>query len=154
MYNIYLNRLLHVQIQLSKIKMINTMNTMKNSPYFPDAIGLFILMILVAVLATFIPASEIPRIFWVPIYAVWAVGAIFVWRMIEAVNHRWILSILSSIGGALLWYVTTRAISHLTFGSEEPALSKVIDVLIALIISPGITFIAIAGWVRSLVQRK
>ena len=129
------------------------MITMQRSWYFPDAIGLFVLMMLVAILAAFVSASEIPRLLWIPIYAAWAVGAIFVWRKVESEKNRWLLIGLSSIGGAVLWYAATRAISRLIFGGAESELSKVIDLLIALILSPGLTFVAIAGWARAFVRR-
>ncbi|WP_155640918.1 hypothetical protein [Burkholderia pseudomultivorans] len=127
--------------------------TMQRSRYFPDAMGLLVLMILVAILSIFISASEISRPLWVPIYAAWAASAIFIWRKVEPGTKPWLMIGLCSIGGALLWYVVTRTASHWIFGATESELSKVFDLLVALILSPGLTFVAIAGWVRAVIRR-
>lgn len=129
------------------------MISMHRSLYFPDAIGLFVLIMLVAILAAFVSASEISRPLWIAIYTAWAVSTIFIWHKVESEKNRWLLIGLASIGGAVLWYAVTRAISRLIFGDAGSELSKVIDSLIALILSPGLTFVAIAGWFRAFVKR-
>ena len=128
------------------------MIAVQRSRYWPDIIGLITLMVLVAITSTFIPESEVPRLLWIPIYAAWAVGAMFVWRRVEA--NQWPTIGLSSVGGAVLWYVVTRAISRWTFGTADSELSKVFDLLIALIVSPGLTFVAIAGWMREFARKR
>ncbi|WP_334052771.1 hypothetical protein [Burkholderia cepacia] len=127
---------------------------MQRSRYFPDAMGLLVLMIQVTILATFVSASQISRPLWVPIYVAWAASAIFVWRKVEAETKPWLMTGLCSIGGAVLWFAVTRTVSHWIFGATESELSKVFDVLVALILSPGLTFVAIAGWVRAVIRRK
>lgn len=122
--------------------------------YLPDAVGLVTLMAMIAIMAAFIPPSEVPGPLWIAIYFAWAAGALFVWHKVEVGWKRWLLIVASSIVGAGLWYVATRVVSHLTFGDGEPELSKTFDLVIALIISPGLTFIAIAGWARELMQGK
>jgi hypothetical protein len=43
-------------------------------------------------------------------------------------------------------------ILYFIFRSNEPDLSKFIDAVLALMFAPGLTFIAIAGWVRALMS--
>ncbi|NHV26857.1 hypothetical protein [Burkholderia sp. D-99] len=130
------------------------MIAMHKNRHFPDVIGLFVLVILVAILSAFVPASEIPPSLWVPICAAWAVSAIFMWRKVGPETKPWRLIGLYSVGGAVVWYAATRAISRWTFGTDEAELSKVVDLLLALILSPGLTFVAIAGWVRAFIRQK
>lgn len=151
---IRLSTLARVPIQHSRNEKPMPLITMQRSRYFPDAIGLLVLMILVAILSTFVSASEISRPLSVPIYAAWAASAIFAWRKVEPEAKSWLRIGLCSIGGALLWYAVTRTASHRIFGATESELSKVFDLLIALILSPGLTFVAITGWVRALIRRK
>ncbi|WP_174929790.1 hypothetical protein [Burkholderia lata] len=130
------------------------MITVQRIRYLPDITGLIVQAVLVAVLSMFVPPAEIPRPLWVPIYAAWAVCAIFIWRKVEPTNKPWLLIGLYSVGGAAIWYAVTRAISRWIFGSVEAELSQVFDLLVALAISPGLTFVAIAGWARALIRRK
>lgn len=130
------------------------MSAMKKSRYVADSVGLVVLMALVAILSSFVSTSEVPRLLWIPIYAAWAVGAIFVWHQVESTNNRWTVISLSSIGGAVLWYFITRVISRWVFGDAESELSKIIDLLIALVLSPGLTFVAIAGWAREFTRSE
>src|SRR5437868_8558897 len=127
---------------------------MQKNSYLLDAIALVVLMVMVAIMAAFIPPSEVPGSLWIGIYFAWAAGALFVWHRVGAEWRRWPLIAASSMGGAALWYLATRTISHLIFGDGESELSKVFDIGVALILSPGLTFIAIAGWARGLMQRK
>lgn len=120
----------------------------------PDAIGLMIMMPMIAIIAAFISPDNIPRPLWIAIYLAWAASAIFVWHKYIVKWERWPLVAAYSIGGAIIWYGATRFISYLIFGNEEPELSKIFDLVVALIISPGLTFIAIAGWIRGLIQKK
>jgi tryptophan-rich sensory protein len=122
--------------------------------YVPDAIGLVALMAMVAIMSAFIPPSKVPGPLWVAIYFAWAASALYVWHKVEGRWKRWPLIVVASMGGAVLWYVVTRAISRLVFGDGESELSKVFDLVVVLIMSPGITFIALAGWVRQLTQGK
>lgn len=130
------------------------MLTVQRNRYFADVTGLIVLVILVAILSVFVPSSDIPRPLWVPIYAAWAVYAIYIWRKVEPETKPWLLIGLYSAGGAAVWYAVTRAISRWIFGAAEPELSKGFDLFVALMCSPGLTFVAIAGWARSLVRRK
>lgn len=120
--------------------------------YLVDAVGLIALMAMIAAMSFFVPPSEVPGPLWIAIYLAWAAGALFVWHKVEAGWKRWPLTVVCSIGGAALWYAATRAIAHVTFGDGEPELSKTFDLIVALILSPGLTFIAIVGWVRGLMQ--
>lgn len=121
---------------------------------YSDAIGLIVLMIMVGVLATFVSSSDIYKPFWIPIYVAWAAGALFLWRKFDALIMRPELIAALSLGGALLWYLVMRGVAYLVFSSEEPELSRVFDLIVTLILSPGITFIALAGYVRELVYKK
>ncbi len=130
------------------------MFTAQKNRYFADATGLIVLVILVAILSVFVPSSDIRRPLWIPIYAAWAVSAIYIWRKVEPETKPWLLIGLCSAGGAAVWYAVMRATSRWIFGADEAELSKVFDLLVALMCSPGLTFVAIAGWARSLVRRK
>jgi hypothetical protein len=120
----------------------------------PDAIGLAVLLVLVASIAFLTPDTKVPRLLWIGIYLMWAASAVFVWNKFDGGWRRWPLVAVASVAGAVAWYFVTREISGLIFRGDEPQLSKVFDVAIALMASPGITFIAIAGWARaSLIQK-
>jgi hypothetical protein len=127
---------------------------MQKMNYLADAIGLLTLMLMVVILAAFVSPSIVPTPLWIPIYLAWAVGALFAWYKLEIVRQNWSLAVASSVGVAILWYGASRGIAYMTFRSGEPGLSKVFDVIVTLILSPGLTFVAIAGYVRDLVHRK
>lgn len=130
------------------------MSTKQKSKFVVDSVGLVVLMALVAILSSFVSTSEVARLLWIPIYAAWAVSAVFIWRQVESTKNSWAVITLLSIGGALLWYFVTRYISRWIFGGAESELSKIIDLLIALILSPGLTFVAIAGWAREFMRSR
>jgi hypothetical protein len=117
-----------------------------------DLVGLVMLGVLVAVASLLVPSSEIARPLWLFIFAVWGVCALFVWhhKLAPDQPRRWLLMAAGSIAGAALWFGFARLASRLAFGVHEPGLSGFFDAGIALMIAPGLAFIAIGGWVRAL----
>lgn len=120
-----------------------------------DVIALTVLAALVTVMSLFVPSSEVPGVLWVFIYVIWAACAYFIWHHRKAPESatRWLLLAILSVVGASLWFGMAALIAHLSFGSNEPGLSKTFDILVTLIIAPGLTFIALTGWVRALARR-
>ncbi|MFJ2986827.1 hypothetical protein ACIPF8_03095 [Collimonas sp. NPDC087041] len=118
-----------------------------------NIIGLVILAALMTLMSLYVPGSEVPGVFWVFIYVIWAAFAYFIWHHRKAPESatRWLILAALSVIGAALWFGIATLIAHLSFGGNEPGLSKIFDVTVALIIAPGLTFIALAGWVRALV---
>jgi hypothetical protein len=130
------------------------MISMKGSSYLLDTIALAVLTVMIAIVAAFVPPFKVPKPLWIGIYFAWAAGALFFWYKVEICRKRWFLIAASSVGGAVFWYLTTRAISRFIFGDGESEPSKAFDIIVALIISPGLTLIAIAGGLRESIQRK
>lgn len=126
----------------------------QNKHYLPDVIGLLALLVMVFAMSIFVPSSKVSGVLWIAIYLGWAATALFVWYKMDAYRNKWLSIVGLSVGGAALWCAATRAISYLSFGAGEPALSKVFDLVIVLMMSPGLTFIALAGWVRELIKIK
>lgn len=129
-------------------QMINT--------FMADAIGLAVLAVLVSLVSLFVPSVEVPEVLWAFIYVMWAACALFVWRHQKAPERatRWLLLAVASVIGAPIWYGVAVLVARLAFGSNEPELSKTFDILVTLIMAPGLTFIAITGWVRALVRAR
>ena len=121
-----------------------------------DFFGLTVLAALVALMSLYVPSSEVPGVLWVFIYMIWAAFAYFIWHHRRAPERaaRWLILAALSVIGAALWFGMATLAAHLSFGSNEPGLSKVFDMTVTLIIAPGLTFIALAGWVRALVVMR
>lgn len=125
-----------------------------NKKYIPDIAGLLTLLVMGWVMSILVELSKVPGPLWIAIYFGWAATALFVWYKMDSYKNNWLTIAGFSIGGAVLWYAVTRMASHFVFGAGESTLSKIFDLAIALMMAPGLTFIALAGWVRQLIQQK
>jgi hypothetical protein len=120
-----------------------------------DMIGLIALAGLIGLASVFMPASAVPLVMWVLIYLVWMMGALFIWYHRKAPDRpqTWfVLSLCSVVGVPIGHGIATLA--ALPFGASDPALAKTFDLIITLMFSPGLTFIAVAGWVRALALER
>ena len=116
--------------------------------------GLSVLAILVALTSLLLLSTEVAKPLWFFVYVTWAACALFVWHHKRAPNRptQWLLLTGCSVAGAALWFGFARLVSHLAFGVTEPGLSKFFDAGVALMIAPGLAFIALAGWARALLM--
>jgi hypothetical protein len=121
-----------------------------------DLVGLGILAGLVALASLLVSGADVPKPFWVFAYGVWVVSALFVWhhKLAPARAVRWLFLTVASVICAVLWFGFASLVSRLMFGTNEPELSTVFDAGVALMIAPGLAFIALAGWVRALLLTK
>ncbi|QNP49123.1 hypothetical protein [Diaphorobacter aerolatus] len=114
--------------------------------------GLCTLIILITCIWIFSPKEyTATRPLWIFIYFIWVSCALFIWHHKKSPKRsiQWLELTAYSIAAAGLWFCFARLISHVT-GSFDQGLSLFIDIGISLLITPGITFIALTGWVRSL----
>jgi apolipoprotein N-acyltransferase len=117
-----------------------------------DALGFIVLAALMFVVAAF-PAigaslSVIESLF---IFGITALCAAFVWRHEKApkTTGRWLMLALITLVGAPLFYGFSRLVA-VAFFRTEPEASRFFDIILTVIIAPGLTFISLAGAVRSL----
>lgn len=117
-----------------------------------DLAGLGVLAILVTLASLLVPSADVPKPIWVFAYGVWVVCALFVWhhKLAPVRAGRWLFLTAASIVGAALWFGFASLVSRLVLGTDEPGLSRFFDAGVALMIAPGLAFIALAGWVRAL----
>ncbi|UVH56089.1 hypothetical protein NWF24_25060 [Variovorax paradoxus] len=117
-----------------------------------NLVGLVVLSILVAITSLLVPSTEVAKPMWIFAYALWVVCALFVWhhKLAPDQPRRWLLMAVGSVAGAALWFGFANLVSRIAFGVDEPGLSRLFDVGVALMIAPGLAFIAIAGWARAL----
>lgn len=121
-----------------------------------DLVGLGVLAGLVALASSLVPSAGVPKPIWVFTYGMWVVCALFVWhhKLAPARAVRWLFLTAASVICAALWFGFASLVSRLMLGINEPGLSKVFDAGVALMIAPGLAFIALAGWVRALLLTK
>ena len=119
-----------------------------------DVVGLVILAPLVALASLFVPETQMPKILWVFVYMIFCASALFVWHHPKAPQQKskWLYLALLSVGSAMIWFGVVSLCSALFFQEAEPLLSKTINMLIAMAICPGLTLIALAGWMRCFIQ--
>lgn len=117
-----------------------------------NLIGLGVLAGLVALASLLVASVEVAKPIWVFAYGIWVVCALFVWQHKLAPDRpvQWLLLTAASVVGAALWFGFASLVSRFVFGTSEPGLSRFFDAGVALMIAPGLAFIALAGWVRAL----
>lgn len=120
--------------------------------YLPNIGGLFFLLLLVSTLSRFCPQERISAGMWIAIYLVWAWCAIFIWKKADSTKYSSAHLCLLSIFFGIFWYILSRSFAYLVFGENEPESSKIYDLLIFLMITPGLTFIFFAGWIRNKIK--
>jgi hypothetical protein len=122
--------------------------------FMADVVGLLILAAFMLLASFFVPSSQMPGIAWVLVYPVGAALSIFIWHHPKAptVPKKWLLAALCSVIAAPLWLGFATLGASIMF-ADEPAGSKAFDLVVALIIAPGFTIVAIIGWIRALVSR-
>lgn len=115
--------------------------------------GLAVLAVLIALVSLLVPETEVSKPLWLVAYAVLVVCALFIWHHKRAPVHptQWLVLAVYCLVGAAAWYGFSRAVAHLAFGPGEPGLSRFFDIGVALMIAPGLAFVAFAGWIRALV---
>jgi tellurite resistance protein TehA-like permease len=115
-----------------------------------DMIGLLALTALIGLVSLFVPASAVPLLMWLCIYLAWMGSALFIWYHRKAPDRpqAWLVLSLCSVAGVPVWHVISAAL--ISFGGNEHGLAKTFDLIVTLIFSPGLTFIAVTGWIRAL----
>jgi tryptophan-rich sensory protein len=121
-----------------------------------DIIGLIALAGLIGLVSLFVPASAVPPVMWVFIYLVWMMGALFIWHHRNAPEkpQTWLVLALCSGVAASIWSGIANLAASVAVGAHEPGLSKVFDLIVTSIFSPGLTFIAVTGWIRALMVAR
>ena len=119
-----------------------------------DMISLAILAIVTGFMSFFVPNSFIPLPMWLFIYIFWATCALFVWHHPNAPKHsqKWLLIAFYSLIGAPFWFGLVSIAAHVFFPSGEPTLSKTFDIVATMLLTPGLTLIALIGWVRKKIK--
>ena len=115
-----------------------------------NLIGLLALAILVAVTSLLVPSLDVAKPMWLFAYVLWVVCALFVWhhRLAPVKPGKWLLAAIGSVVAAILWFGSARLVARLALGDGGSGLSRFFDLGVALMIAPGVAFIALAGWVR------
>ena len=121
-----------------------------------DVVGLISLAALVLLAAFRLPSLQIPASAWIFIYLIATAFALFVWHHHRAPKQpgKWLLYAFYSVIAALLWLGYSRLSSGLFFWNSEPTGSQVFDYAIALLISPGLTIVAVVGCLRAFVLTR
>ena len=121
-----------------------------------DLIGLVVLAVLAILAAVATPAGQTPIGMWPFVYGGWAALAEFTWRHPKAPRTpgKWLLYAFYSVVAAALWFGLSLIGREIFFGVDEPGISKTYDLVLLLILSPGFTFISIAGSARAIVTSK
>lgn len=120
--------------------------------YIADAAGLLVLAVIMLIVSFFVSDSQMPGIAWPFIYSMEAVTALFVWHHHKAPKPptKWLLLALYSVVAAALWFGLATLGARLTF-VDEPTASKAFDLMVTVVIAPGLTVVAVIGWIRTLV---
>ena len=107
-----------------------------------------------------VAAVERDPLGYIAIYVVFALMGLLIWRQAHAGQGepRWQYFAISSVGVGIVFFICNIAIGH--FESPHlPLLTAAVQlrgafgIATTLIICPGVTFIALCGWVRSLLLR-
>ena len=119
-------------------------------------VALILLAGLMATVVPFVPHANFSGAVWCFIYLIWAIFGAFVWHHPRAPScpRRWLNVAILSLVAAPLWYGFALLAAKVFFRGDEPALSEGIDLIVTLIICPGLTFVAIAGAVREVVLQR
>jgi hypothetical protein len=115
-----------------------------------DIIGLIALAALIGLVSLFVPT--VPLVMWLLVYFVWTAGALFIWYHRKAPDspEAWLVLSLCSVVGVPIGHGIATLVASMAFGGNEPGLSRTLEFTLTLICSPGLTFIAVTGWVRAL----
>jgi hypothetical protein len=97
---------------------------------------------------------------YIAIYVVFALMGLLIWRQAQAGQGepRWQFLAISSVGVGIVFFICNITIGHFVT-PELPLLTAAVElrgafgIATTLIICPGVTFIALCGWVRSLLLR-
>jgi hypothetical protein len=131
---------------------MQTEMTQKNrNLYLVDAIGLFLLLIFFLTISFFAPKLRLSGIEWPFFFLISAIGALYVWHHPKAPETpaMWLRLALYSVVAAVLWFGLTRLGAHFMFIDEPPA-SRAFDLVVTVIIAPGLTITSAVGWIRAL----
>lgn len=121
-----------------------------------DIAGVGVLGVLVAIAALFVSESILPKILWLFLFVIISIIGLWLWaaRQSPETPMGWLFVAAVSIVAAGVWYGISRLLSVLLFSGHAQSLSENVDLSISFMICPGLTGIAIAGWVRALVLRS
>lgn len=124
---------------------------MMQSTYMADTIGLAILAVLVGLGAFFVPNAKVPLWMWAFIYVIWLLCALFIWHHPRAPERprTWLVVAVGTVIGAPIWYGFAALAALVFYSGSEPGLSKTFDLIMTLMLAPGLTCIALTGWVRA-----
>lgn len=131
------------------------MNIQLKSVYIADAAGLVALAAFMALAAFFVPSSQVPIVAWLFAYPAGAASSLFIWHHPKAPTTpgKWLLAAAASIVAAPIWFGFAALGASIMF-TDEPTASKVFDLIMALIISPGFTVVAFLGGFRALILQR
>jgi len=116
-----------------------------------DALGFLVLAALVFVMSAFpVVRQNMDGVGWLLICVVGVPCAEFVWRHEKAPKtpRKWFVLALISLVGAPLFYGFSR-LAAVVFFRTEPEASRFFDIILTVMIAPGLTFISVAGAVRA-----
>lgn len=116
-----------------------------------DALGFLVLAtLMLATSALAVVRQNMDGVSWLLICVFCVPCAEFIWRHKKAPKTpgKWFVLALISLAGALFFYGGSRLIA-LAFFNAEPDASRVFDIILTLMIAPGLTFICVAGGIRA-----
>lgn len=119
-----------------------------------DALGFLVLAALTLLMCAFpVVRQNVEGVGWLLIILSGVPCAEFVWRHEKAPKtpRKWFLLALISLVAAPFFYGGSRLIA-LCFFHAEPAASRDFDIVLTLMIAPGLTFISVAGGIRAYLQ--
>lgn len=121
-----------------------------------DVIGLFFLAVLVGLSSIFVPDAMLPKILWIFVYALLSVASLFAWHHPKAPKKpiSWFYFALFTVIGAPAWFGLATLGSAIFFPGTEPALSKIVDLLVTVLICPVGTIVALLGSVRCVIVAR
>lgn len=120
-----------------------------------DVFGLVLLAAMTLIASLFVPSVQVPSIAWAFIYPIVSAAALFVWHHPKAPKQpmKWLLLSLYSLIAAPLCFGFLALCARIFF-TIEPENSRLFDLAMTLIISPGFTIVAILGWLRELIALR
>lgn len=118
--------------------------------------GIGVLGVLVAIAAMFVSESILPKILWLFLFIMISIIGLWLWTAKQSPKTPvgWLFAAVVSIVVAAVWYGFSRILSVILFSGHAQSLSENVDLSILIMICPGLTGIAVAGWVRALVLRS
>lgn len=119
-----------------------------------DALGFFVLAALTLLMCAFpVVRQNVEGVGWLLMILFGVPCAEFVWRHEKAPKtpRKWFLLALISLAAAPSFYGGCSLIAR-GFFHAEPAASRDFDIVLTLMIAPGLTFISVAGGIRAYLQ--